>query len=81
MSTPVLAIASPHTVTNLILDHLHAAGCPSYAIAVLFPDKGTSRDFAHEKQTKMPEGATIGAGSGGVGNRRARIELLRRRSR
>ncbi len=66
MSTSVLAIASSHTETNHIVDHLHAAVFPSDAISVLFPDKGTSRDFAHEKQTKMPEGATIGAGSGGV---------------
>jgi hypothetical protein len=33
---------------------------------VLFPDKGTTRDFAHEKNTKAPEGAVTGAGTGGV---------------
>jgi len=33
---------------------------------VLFPDKGTSRDFAHEKNTKAPEGAATGTGTGGV---------------
>lgn len=35
-------------------------------ISVLFPDKGTSRDFAHEKNTKAPEGAVTGAGTGGL---------------
>src|SRR6202012_6063808 len=29
-------------------------------------DKETSRDFAHEKHTKAPEGAATGAGTGGV---------------
>src|SRR4029434_10905322 len=28
--------------------------------------KGTTRDFAHEKNTKAPEGAATGAGTGGV---------------
>src|SRR4029077_19156443 len=41
-------------------------GFPSNNISVLFPDKATTRDFAHEKHTKAPEGATIGAGTGGV---------------
>jgi len=35
-------------------------------ISVLFPDKGTTKDFAHEHHTKAPEGATAGAGAGGV---------------
>jgi hypothetical protein len=35
-------------------------------ISVLFPDKSTTRDFAHEAHTKAPEGATIGAGTGGA---------------
>jgi hypothetical protein len=26
-------------------------------------DKGSTRDFAHKKETKMPEGATVGAPS------------------
>jgi hypothetical protein len=33
---------------------------------VLFPDKGTTRDFAHETHTKAPEGVATGAGTGGV---------------
>jgi hypothetical protein len=33
---------------------------------VLFPDKGTARDFAHEKNTKAPEGTVAGTGAGGV---------------
>jgi hypothetical protein len=45
---------------------LRSAGFSDNDISVLFPDKGTTRDFAHKKETKMPEGATIGASTGGA---------------
>lgn len=32
----------------------------------MFADESTSHDFAHEKNTKAPEGAVTGAGTGGV---------------
>ncbi|MGC2768108.1 MAG: hypothetical protein WB607_21565, partial [Candidatus Acidiferrum sp.] len=35
-------------------------------ISVLLPESSGSRDFAHEKGTKAPEGATTGAGTGVV---------------
>src|SRR5918994_1059056 len=35
-------------------------------ISVLFPVNEGTKDFAHEKNTKAPEGATVGAGSGAV---------------
>ena len=35
-------------------------------ISVLMPDQQSSKDFAHEKHTKAPEGATTGAATGGV---------------
>ncbi len=35
-------------------------------ISVLFPDKQGTRDFAHEKNTKAPEGAVAGSATGGV---------------
>jgi hypothetical protein len=35
-------------------------------ISVLFPDTQSSRDFAHEKHTKAPEGTTTGALTGGT---------------
>src|SRR5205807_9076492 len=35
-------------------------------ISVLLPDKTGTRDFAHEKGTKAPEGAVTGAGTGGI---------------
>jgi hypothetical protein len=35
-------------------------------VSVLLPDRGTTREFAHEKGTKAPEGAVTGASTGGV---------------
>src|SRR2546423_15378678 len=34
-------------------------------ISILLPDKAGTRDFAHEKGTKTPEGAITGVGTGG----------------
>src|SRR5213082_3796799 len=49
-----------------IVDNLKAAGFSNNDISVLLPDKAGTRDFAHEKGTKAPEGAVTGAGTGGV---------------
>jgi hypothetical protein len=35
-------------------------------ISVLAPDRQSTKDFAHEKNTKAPEGATTGAATGGA---------------
>jgi hypothetical protein len=35
-------------------------------VSVLMPDRQSSKDFAHEKQTKAPEGTTTGAVTGGT---------------
>ena len=35
-------------------------------ISVLFPDNEGTKDFAHEKNTKAPEGAAAGVGAGGA---------------
>ena len=39
-------------------------GFMSSDISVLLPDAGGSANFAHENSTKVPEGATTGAGAG-----------------
>ena len=52
--------------TDAIVGKLRAGGFSDNDISVLFPDKGSTRDFAHKKETKMPEGATVGASTGGV---------------
>ena len=66
MSTSVFCLATSESQASTIVDRLRTAGISSNSISVLFPDKGTSRDFAHEKHTKAPEGATVGASTGGV---------------
>jgi hypothetical protein len=35
-------------------------------VSVLMPDRQSSKDFAHEKHTKAPEGTTTGAVTGGT---------------
>src|SRR5438105_626610 len=45
---------------------LQSAGFRSTDISVLFADNEGTKDFAHEKHTKAPEGAAAGAGSGAV---------------
>lgn len=66
MATSVLCIASTLPMVNLIVERLKSAGFRDNDISVLFPDKDSTRDFAHEKNTKAPEGATVGASTGGV---------------
>ncbi len=65
-STSVFCIATSHSQADLIVDRLKSANFSESDISVLFPDKGATRDFAHEKNTKAPEGAITGAGTGGV---------------
>jgi hypothetical protein len=62
----VFCISSSRTQAEKIVESLKAANFSNNDISVLFPDKETSRDFAHEKHTKAPEGALTGAGTGGI---------------
>jgi hypothetical protein len=48
------------------VDTLKDTGFRSTDISVLFPDNQGSKDFAHERHTKAPEGAITGGGSGMV---------------
>ena len=62
----VLCIATTRNQAMLIVDRLKMENFSNNDISALFPDTDTTRDFAHEKNTKAPEGAVTGAGSGGV---------------
>ncbi len=62
----VFCIATSRDQADRIVDHLKAAGFSSNDISALFADKSTSHEFAHEMNTKAPEGAIAGAGTGGV---------------
>ena len=48
------------------VDRLIAAGFASSVISVLLPDTKSTREFAHHKDTKAPEGATVGVTAGGA---------------
>ena len=48
------------------VDSLKETGFRSTDISVLFPDNQGTKDFAHEKHTKAPEGAVAGGSSGAV---------------
>ncbi len=62
----VFCIATSRDQADRIVDQLKIANFSNNDISALFADKGTSHDFAHEKNTKAPEGAVAGAGTGGV---------------
>ena len=62
----VFCIATSREQADRIVGQLKTANFSNNDISVLFPDKGTTRDFAHEKHTKAPEGAVTGAGTGVV---------------
>ena len=66
MKRSALCLVDTETQADAIVGKLRSAGFSDNDISVLFPDKGSTRDFAHKKETKMPEGATVGASTGGV---------------
>jgi hypothetical protein len=65
-NTAVFGICNDVTQLDRTVDALKTEGFRSDDISVLFPDKEGTRDFAHEKNTKAPEGAAAGAGAGAV---------------
>ncbi len=65
-NTAVFGIYPTYTAVENGVDALQAARFRSTDISVLFPENVGTKDFAHEKGTKAPEGATAGAVSGGV---------------
>ena len=62
----VFGLARDEAQACRIVDELKGAGFSNNDISVLLPDKGSTREFAHKKSTKAPEGAAAGAGTGGV---------------
>ena len=62
----VYAIAISEGKANRIVDSLTNSGFSANDISVLFPDKSTTHEFSHEKNTKAPESTVTGAATGGV---------------
>src|SRR6202163_2994736 len=65
-NTAVFGIYPTYESVERAVDTLRDEGFRSTDISVLFPENVGTKDFAHEKGTKAPEGATTGAGTGAV---------------
>jgi hypothetical protein len=65
-NTAVFGIYGTRTHAEEAVDALRGAGFRNTDISALFPDNQGSKDFAHEKNTKAPEGTAAGATTGAV---------------
>ncbi|HWC98764.1 MAG TPA: hypothetical protein VG456_18520 [Candidatus Sulfopaludibacter sp.] len=65
-NTAVFGIFRDRTHVESGVDALLDSGFRGEDISVLLPDNMGTKDFAHEKHTKAPEGAATGATTGGV---------------
>jgi hypothetical protein len=65
-NTAVFGLYPSRLAVEEAVDHLRSAGFRSTDISVLFPDNQGTKDFAHEKNTKAPEGSTTGVVAGGI---------------
>lgn len=66
MKKALFGLAMSEAQAVSIVDQLKVAGLLDKEISVLLPDRMGTRHFAHEQNTKAPEGAAVGAGSGVV---------------
>lgn len=65
-NTAVFGIYPNQTSVEAAVLALRTAGFSNTDISVLFPSTEGTREFAHEKNTKAPEGASTGAGTGAL---------------
>jgi hypothetical protein len=65
-NTAVFGIYRDRVGVERALDDLKEAGFRNTDISVLFPENVGTKDFAHEKATKAPEGTAAGAGTGAL---------------
>jgi len=65
-NTAVFGIYHTREAAEEAVDALRRASFRNTDISALFPDNTGTKDFAHEKNTKAPEGASTGAASGAV---------------
>ncbi len=66
MKKAIMCIVPTRAQAETIVAELGRAGFSSNDVSVLFPNKEGTKDFAHEHNTKAPEGAVAGAGAGGA---------------
>src|SRR5712675_1407083 len=65
-NTAVFGIYPTYPAVERAVDALRVEGFRATDISVLFPENVGTKDFAHEKGTKAPEGAAAGATTGAV---------------
>src|ERR1700686_4825039 len=65
-NTAVFGIYRDRSSVDRAVEALKSAGFSNNDVSALFPENKGTKDFAHEKNTKAPEGATTGAGTGAV---------------
>ena len=65
-NTAAYGIYTSRTDLERGVEELKNADFRNADISVLFPDNKGSKEFAHEKNTKAPEGATTGATTGAL---------------
>ena len=65
-NTSVFGIYSTRETAGLAVEALRSAGFRNTDISVLLPENKGTKDFAHEKNTKAPEGAATGGTAGAV---------------
>ncbi len=64
--TAVFGIYPTSAQAERAVDDLVRGGFPSGDVSVLLQDYRGTRDFAHQKETKAPEGTTTGVAAGGI---------------
>ena len=65
-NTAVFGIYKSADQAERAVDSLISAGFPNANISVLLPDTRSTKEFAHQKATKAPEGTAAGVTAGGV---------------
>src|SRR5947209_16359269 len=65
-NTAVFGMYPDRLSTENAVAALKEAGFRNTDVSVLFPENAGTKDFAHEKNTKAPEGVATGASSGAV---------------
>lgn len=63
-NSAVFGIFQTRLAVESAVDQLKLNGFRNTDISVLFPHNEGTKEFAHEKHTKAPEGASAGAGTG-----------------
>jgi hypothetical protein len=65
-NTAVFGLYANYAAVEHAVSALKDAGFRNTDISVLFPENVGTKDFAHTKGTKAPEGATAGGGTGAI---------------